>query len=359
MRGANSAPPFATRPNHVIRLKVLYVYEAMTMETKAGSVLAPWEVEFVRSASEQDVFHCFRLFLGRCPSKHEWPAHTGAFVGKPLDAVVSVYLNSPEFKARKLVAYSLDDIEFVQLNGYGMFVSRNDLMVGIDIRSRRQYEPQVSQVFREILRPGMRVIDVGANVGWFSCLSCHLVGPGGRVVAVEAGEVNTRLLMMSRLKNAWDHLSIMSLAASDRVETLLYSSNSSNGFVRVPQDVDEIAGGEPVGAVPLGPVLEDGHPWHLIKIDVEGYEFKVLEGLDDMIRRHKPAMLIEFAPPSLRNIPGVEYKQFLGWLTERGYSVTVLTGADRNDCGTDIERVLSLYESAESDHVDLLLRAGE
>jgi FkbM family methyltransferase len=232
-------------------------------------------------------------------------------------------------------------------------------VVGIHIRSHRQYEPHVSQVFREILRPGMRVIDVGANVGWFSCLSCHLVGPAGRVVAVEAGEVNTKLLMMSRLKNAWDHLSIMSLAASDRVETLLYSSNSSNGFVRVPRDVDEIAGGEPVGAVPLGPVLEDSHPWHLIKIDVEGYEFKVLVGLDEMIRRHKPAMLIEFAPPSLRNISGIEDKQFLGWLTERGYSVTVLTGAGRNDCGADIERVLSLYESAESDHVDLLLRAAE
>jgi FkbM family methyltransferase len=329
------------------------------MEKNTGTVTAPWEVDFVRVASEQDVFHCFRLFLGRCPTKHEWPAHNGAFVGKPLDAVVSVYLNSPEFKARKVVAYSLDDVEFVQLDGYGMFVSKNDLVIGIHIRSRHEYEPQVSEVFREILRPGMRVIDVGANVGWFSCLSCHLVGPGGRVVAVEAGEVNTKLLMMSRLKNAWDHLSIMSLAASDRVETLLYSSNSSNGFVRVPVDVDEIAGGDPVGAVPLGPVLEDGRPWHLIKIDVEGYEFKVLEGLDDMIRRHKPVMLIEFAPPSLRNTSGVDGKQFLGWLIERGYSVTILTTTGRHDCGADIERVLAHYESAESDHVDLLLRAGK
>ena len=321
--------------------------------------MTPWEIEFVRVASEQDVFHCFRLFLGRSPTKHEWPAHSGAFVGKPLDAVVSVYLNSPEFKARKVIAYSLDDVEFVQLDGYGMFVSRNDLVIGIHIRSHRQYEPQVTEVFRQILRPGMRVIDVGANVGWFSCLSCHLVGPGGRVVAVEAGGVNTRLLMMSRFKNAWNHLSIMNLAASNQVETLLYSSNSSNGFVHVPLDIEEIAGGEPVGAVPLGPVLEDGHPWQLIKIDVEGYEFKVLEGLDAMIRRYKPTMLIEFAPPSLRNISGVDGKQFLAWLTERGYSVTVLTGTGRHECGSDINRVLSHYESAESDHVDLLLRAAQ
>ena len=260
----------------------------------------PWERAFARLASEQDVFHCFRLLLGRAPTKHEWPAHTGAFVGKPIDAIVSVYLNSPEFKARKLIAYSLDDIEFVQLDGYGMYVSKNDLMVGAQIRASGEYEPQVSKAFREVLRPGMRVIDVGANVGWFSCLSRHLVGPQGHVVAVEAGEINTKLLMMSRLKNGRDNLSIMgSLAASDRPETLLYSSNSSNGFVHAPRDIGEIAGGEPVAAVPLGPVLEDGRPWDLVKIDVEGYEFKVLEGLDDMIRRHQPVLLIEFTPPSL------------------------------------------------------------
>lgn len=320
---------------------------------------APWELDFADAASEADVFHCFRLLLGRNPSKHEWPGHMNAFVGKPLAAVVSVYLNSPEFKGRKLVAYSMDDIEFVQLDGYGLFVSRKDLMVGLQVLTRREYEPQVTRVFREILRPGMRVIDVGANVGWFSCLSSHLVGADGRVVAVEAGDINTRLLMMSRLRNAWEHLSIMCLAASDRFETLLYSSNSSNGFVRAPRDIDEILGGEPVGAVPLGPLLEDGLPWHLIKIDVEGYEFKVLEGLDAVIRRHKPAMLIEFAPPSIRNISGIDGRQFLGWLIERGYAVTVLTATERHECGADVERILALYDTVESDHVDLLLTQAD
>ncbi len=309
---------------------------------------------FAPLATEEDVLACFRLLLGRLPGEHEWEGHR-QFVGKPLADVVAIYVNAPEFKARKLVGYSLDSLHWKDFDGYGMYVPADDLMVGVHILASGTYEPAVTRAFRELLRPGMRVIDVGANIGWFSCLSAHLVGATGRVVSVEAGQSNTKVLMMNRLRNAWDHLHILNVAASDRPETLLYSSNSSNGFVREARDVGEIAGAEPVGAIPLGPLLEDGKPWHLVKIDVEGYEQKALDGLQALVRRWRPTLVIEFSPPALANLSGVSGEQFLNDLIAAGYSVTVLLHDGPEPCGADAARVMALYETARSDHIDLLM----
>src|SRR4029079_6897726 len=46
------------------------------------------------------------------------------------------------------------------------------------------YEPAETAFFRKILRPGHKVVDVGANVGYFTALAASLVGPGGAVVGI-------------------------------------------------------------------------------------------------------------------------------------------------------------------------------
>jgi predicted methyltransferase len=58
------------------------------------------------------------------------------------------------------------------------------------LQKGKLYEPEVTAVFGRVLRPGDVVIDVGANVGWFTLLAASLVGPGGKVVACEPGPDN-------------------------------------------------------------------------------------------------------------------------------------------------------------------------
>jgi FkbM family methyltransferase len=314
----------------------------------------PWLAPFDPLVSQQDVYYFFRHLLGRTPAEQEWPGHCATFVGRPLASALPIYLNSPEFKARRLLDYSLGDLEFVDLGGYGMYTSANDLHVGVHVREAKIYEPAVTSLFREHLRPGMRVIDVGANIGWFSCLAAHLVGRDGKVAAIEPGVLNAKQLLMSGLRNGWQHLEVLQVAASDRLETLVYSKQGSNGVVQAPENVEEALSGEIVFGITLDRVLGDGERWDLIKVDVEGYEHKVLRGASVILSRHHPVLVIEFSPLAIASVSALSGPAFLRSITEFGYSLSVISDAGQISCGDDVGKVLEVYEQAKVDHIDLL-----
>jgi len=61
----------------------------------------PWEIEFKEECSEQDIYYCFRLILGRNPGQVEWPGHR-SMAGRRLSDIVSMYVSAREFKNRNL-----------------------------------------------------------------------------------------------------------------------------------------------------------------------------------------------------------------------------------------------------------------
>lgn len=60
-----------------------------------------------------------------------------------------------------------------------------DSAFGIEVLGTRTYEPRLTSLLRTVLRGGDTFVDIGANEGWFSLLAARLLGPAGRVVAVE------------------------------------------------------------------------------------------------------------------------------------------------------------------------------
>jgi hypothetical protein len=70
--------------------------------------------------------------------------------------------------------------------GYPLMLEASDKGLTVHICRGLGWEPDTSAWFRSILRPGMYVLDVGANVGYFTLLFSRLVGATGHVTAVEA-----------------------------------------------------------------------------------------------------------------------------------------------------------------------------
>lgn len=316
----------------------------------------PWTQQFSPVVSKLDIYYFFRSILGRLPSESEWPGHCG-FVGKDLADVAATYLNSPEFQSRKLVGFSPKGIRRVELVDYAMYVAENDHAVGGHVLTNHNYEPPVSEVFRDYLKPGMTVIDIGANIGWFSLLSAHLVGSAGRVFSFEPGTANSRFLLLNKETNSFDHMTLIHAAASEQIESLAYSASFSNGFVTDLRNADPetILNADVVFAVPVDLIVPSDLPVHLIKVDVEGWEMKALCGAERIIGRWKPRIVVEFTPPALEGCSGVTGEEFLAYFKGRGYMFHIIEDKGLLDCGVDIERVMSVYVAAKTNHIDLLL----
>jgi predicted methyltransferase len=141
-------------------------------------------------------------------------------------------LRSPEFARRAFLdEVEPAEVELTQLNGFSIYTSAQDLAVGQHVRTGT-YEPAVTALFRRILKPGMTVIDVGANIGFYSLLAASIVGTDGYVLAVEPNVQNVRLLEASRRVNSFGQLIVAYAAAGRNTGVLALNTSYSNGTTR-------------------------------------------------------------------------------------------------------------------------------
>lgn len=314
----------------------------------------PWEGNFSRKATEADVVNCFRLLLGRRPGRQEWGGHAWK-VGQDLRSVVTSYLNSQEFAKRGLLERQLGKWTLVDLPQFKIFASAEDASIGREIIEKHEYERQVTKLFAKLLKPGMTVLDVGANIGYFSLLAASLVGPEGGVQSWEPSSGNVRALSASRAANGFSNIDVVQAAATDQPGLLRYFRNSSNGNVQgieknTPED---LLSAETVMGLRIDDFIpEDAHV-DFVKIDVEGFEYKAMMGAQKTISRCRPMVISEFAPPNLVELSGVSGRDYLEFFAKCGYDMFTL-GKSNTEPG-NIDEVLARFEASGSDHIDVVL----
>jgi FkbM family methyltransferase len=158
------------------------------------------------------------------------------------------------------------------------------------------WEPDIA-FLRRFVRPNEWIVDIGANVGFFSKRFCKWVAGSGRVLAFEPEHENFRALQQMATKPGANGvlLARQSLVA-DADTTLQLVLNPDN-----PADHRIGADGVPTPAVRLDTVFRDfgWPPVGLVKIDVQGAEALVLSGAHETLQRSLPAIFIEIDDAAL------------------------------------------------------------
>jgi FkbM family methyltransferase len=185
------------------------------------------------------------------------------------------------------------------------------------------YEPHLTAVFERYCRPGMTVVDVGANLGYFTVLASRLVGPKGRVIAVEPNSDNCRLLLSSLQDQGITNVDVLPVACDTRAGWAYYSSHvgSNGGLI---DGLDLLA--RPGVVVPTFR-LDDlvAGPVGLLKLDVEGAEGRVVRGATALIERDRPIVTTELKQEMLERVSEMSLRDYLGYFERLGYTATMLS----------------------------------
>jgi FkbM family methyltransferase len=181
------------------------------------------------------------------------------------------------------------------LKGYKMVLGPHDR----NLYLVDKYEKAIADLFRESCCPGMHVLDVGANVGYFSLLFSVLVGPKGYVYAIEPFPQNADKIREMVRVNKLMNVSLFPVAAANRSGTVSFQTDLSGAMghiVKGPKwESAQIIQVETVRIDDL--VRENGiNRIDLVKIDVEGSEHEVLFGMQNVISRFKPLIICEWHP---------------------------------------------------------------
>jgi FkbM family methyltransferase len=164
------------------------------------------------------------------------------------------------------------------------------------------WEPNLTAWIRRRLAPGDVFIDVGANIGYYSLLAAHLVGPTGRVVAVEPSPRFARVLTDAADTNRLGNIRIVHAAASDTTGQLtFYTESPTNlGATTMVRPRSPVTASFRAEAAPLPDLLAPDElvQARIIKIDAEGAEAAVVRGLAPVIDHLHPSaeLVIEITP---------------------------------------------------------------
>ena len=168
------------------------------------------------------------------------------------------------------------------------------------------------------IQPGWTVIDIGANLGYYSRLFAEWVGPEGRVYSVEPVAPVRRVL--ERNTRDFPQVTILPYALGTEEKPIRLGNDSLRKFGYVASgshfvldaDTDADTDVEFSAEMKRGSRLfADLDRIDFIKCDIEGYETIVLPEMRELLARHRPAVLVETA--------GEKRREMLALFAELGY----------------------------------------
>lgn len=220
----------------------------------------------------------------------------------------------------------------------GGYVAVGDDVVFAPGRFRDWYstfEPLTLAWLEAHLRPGMTAVDIGAHIGFVAARMAQLVGPTGRVVAVEPAPENLRYLRRN-LRPYGDRCKVVEAAVaatSGVAELKLTGSSDSHSLYEHP--LTSTSRHLLVKQVPLDDLVDRPD---FVMIDVEGAELDVIAGMGRILR-DMPMLLIEWMP-ACQLAAGRRSEELTEVLEEVGYDLLVLDDVDGVERSPDEVRAL-------------------
>ena len=181
-------------------------------------------------------------------------------------------------------------------------------------------EADHTEIFRRELEPGMVVVDIGANIGYYALIAARAVGHTGKVYCLEPDPRNISLLQKNvQLNSLGEIVEIHQIAASNRAgEATMFQAMASNLNTLVDRShlkssgTGKLTGTEvPVPTTTIDQFLESrGGMVNFIRMDIEGYEVEALTGMMQTLQNSPPPckILLETHPQMYtdeRNFAGV------------------------------------------------------
>lgn len=215
------------------------------------------------------------------------------------------------------------------------------------------YEADSIHLLEKMIAPGMTFVDVGANVGQYSLVCSRLVGPTGKIYAIEPTPAVINLLEKNIAKNKLTNVQICRLAIIERngevdfylsktrrigTSSVFENRRSRAGKIRIPcQTLDAFAADKGLGKIDV------------VKLDIEGSEYAAIQGAPGIFAGENPPIIfIEFNEYMLRRA-GRSCAELYGLLSELGYALFRPDG--RGAIRYELEEALAQSESSKEVNV--------
>lgn len=176
---------------------------------------------------------------------------------------------------------------------------------------------------KEYVKPGMTVVDIGANIGFYSKLFVKMVGPQGHLHAFEPDKLNFKHLTsnIGKFKNA----SANNMAVSDKTGKIKLYQYPLNVEFKTYDMMGESTSFTEIDGIKLDDYFKNGETVDVVKTDTEGYDYFVVNGMKDVVKRSNHFLLMSEFWPFMLDKSGIHPGKFIEQLKEMGFTTIKFT----------------------------------
>jgi len=228
----------------------------------------------------------------------------------------------------------------VDVNGYKLSLIPNDAGISTELALFGTHEPLNTKMLASQLRKDMVCLDIGANIGYYTLLESKIVENNGKIIAIEPSPINFGQLQKNIEMEGATNIEVYNLAGGDKDGKIKFLLKKQSNLSRIVSE-DEIKPSDNIVEVPirkLDSFLEERSLDKLdfLRMDVEGYELNIYDGIRNSIRKFSPSMQIEV---HAQNLGEKRTRELLEKLKEDGYEteyyivrqIDIPTVGDMND----------------------------
>lgn len=239
-----------------------------------------------------------------------------------------------------------------KIQGNKMYLSVNDRGLSQELLLSDVREPLQTDLVKQLVKPGMTVVDIGANLGYYVLIEAAIVGENGKVYAIEPVPLNYKILKKNVSKNNYESIvetrlcaisdtcgiSKMAMTKESNFSTMFLDENEMSEWMKKQLKIstEKIAD---VETITLDKFLIDKRPVDFIRMDVEGYEGKIIKGMSDTIKNSRRGLklFMEIHPSVFRDSQAM-IAEIIQDLTDLGMEAKFLVnteGTNLLDFSTD------------------------
>lgn len=211
------------------------------------------------------------------------------------------------------------------VGGHLMRLDPDDSVVSVRLYDEGWFEPFETLLTQRLILPGDTVVDIGANIGYYTLQFARLVGEKGRVYAFEPDPRNFALLEQNVWQNGYKNVTLVRAAVTERSGVSQLHINTENRGDHRLYESEPGRHSIEVETVSLDEYLGPGNEsLSLVKIDVQGAEAGVLGGMKRLVAENRVGRVItEFWPRGLK-LAGSDASSFLDERLQEGFQISIV-----------------------------------
>ena len=249
-------------------------------------------------------------------------------------------------------------LEYIKIGGQKLYLDKEDSLL---LSTRKDsYDKFEIECLKRIIKKGDIVVDLGANIGYYTLILAQLVGEFGHVYAFEPEPSNFELLSKNVKENNHNHVTLVQKAVSDKNSKInLYVSKRNLASHRIFDGEDKRESIE-IDVITLDEYFKNFEkPIKFIKIDVEGAEGATLLGASKIIKNSKNlVIMMEYFPKWIKKFGDIP-EEILKSLIEKQFKLFNINQVNKKLDPIVLTNFIEEYNEQKKNYTNVLCAKGE